>query len=103
MVYSSNFFTSQVGQCLEQSGINVDQLEPNGNSDDDSNIVGVNTHGFGGLWSGVCGTANSVSNQQNRIVGGFETMEHQYPWMVNWGRYESMGLHYRHFFAKYTT
>ena len=85
VVYSANFFTGQVGQCLEQS-ISIDALEPNGEGGDDQNHVGANL--FGGLWSGICGTANTVGSsgsttEGQRIVGGFETMEHQYPWMVS--------------------
>ena len=85
VVYSANFFTGQVGQCLEQS-ISIDALEPNGEGGDDQSHVGANL--FGGLWSGICGTANTVGSsgsttEGQRIVGGFETMEHQYPWMVS--------------------
>ena len=85
VVYSANFFTGQVGQCLEQS-ISIDALEPNGEGGEDQNHVGANL--FGGLWSGICGTANTVGSsgsttEGQRIVGGFETMEHQYPWMVS--------------------
>ena len=58
-----------------------DNLENQENPEEDPNYVGANL--FGGLWSGICGTANNVgSGTQNRIVGGFETQEHQYPWMV---------------------
>ena len=75
VVYANNFFSGQPGQCQDPAH---QETAANGN---DPNYLGANL--FGGLWSGTCGTSNLFSSpESSRIVGGFETMEHQYPWMV---------------------
>ena len=82
VVYTNNFFSGQSTQCQEQT--NHPETASNGN---DPNYMGANL--FGGLWSGTCGTSNlfkspsiAGGDDSNRIVGGNETIEHQYPWMV---------------------
>jgi hypothetical protein len=76
VVYANNFFSGQTSEC--QNAATHTETASNG---DDPNYTGANL--FGGLWSGTCGTSNIFKNSQsNRIVGGEETEEHQYPWMV---------------------
>ena len=75
VVYANNFFSGQPSHCQDQVAHQGDQAS-NG---DDPNYAGANL--FGGLWSGTCGTSN-IFKSQNRIVGGEETIKHQFPWMV---------------------
>ena len=77
MVYANNFFSGQSGNCDQQ--VAHENTAANGN---DPNYQGANL--YGGLWSGSCGMSNlfGSSTGQDRIVGGNETEEHQYPWMV---------------------
>ena len=76
VVYANNFFSGQTSEC--QNAATHTETASNG---DDPNYTGANL--FGGLWSGTCGTSNIFQNSvSSRIVGGEETAEHQYPWMV---------------------
>ena len=79
VVYANNFFSGQSGNCDQQ--VAHENTAANGN---DPNYQSANL--YGGLWSGTCGTSNlfssSTSGGTDRIVGGNETAEHQYPWMV---------------------
>ena len=82
VVYANNFFSGQSGNCDQQ--VAHENTAANGN---DPNYQSANL--YGGLWSGTCGTSNlfggsSTSGGTDRIVGGNETAEHQYPWMVSW-------------------
>ena len=81
VVYANNFFSGQSGNCDQQ--VAHENTAANGN---DPNYQSANL--YGGLWSGTCGTSNlfggsSTSGGTDRIVGGNETAEHQYPWMVS--------------------
>lgn len=77
VVYANNFFSGQTSEC--QNAATHTETASNG---DDPNYTGANL--FGGLWSGTCGTSNIFQNSvSSRIVGGEETAEHQYPWMVS--------------------
>ena len=80
VVYANNFFSGQSGNCDQQ--VAHENTASNGN---DPNYHSANL--FGGLWSGSCGTSNLFSGSStggtDRIVGGNETAEHQYPWMVS--------------------
>ena len=39
---------------------------------------------YSGVWDGRCGTQNSLPGlpPTNRIIGGYKTTEHQFPWMA---------------------
>ena len=80
--YGDGFFKEQGSQqCVSMnSGPGLDvPADPN-----DPNFAGASL--YGGLWSGTCGSSNTVTRgpqSSSRIVGGHETEEHQYPWMVN--------------------
>ena len=84
-VYDSNFFKA-LYHCKGEREKHADDSNA-GNA-----AVDAAFQSGGGLWSGICGSANEIdankftipnSNQLNRIVGGNETAKHQYPWMVS--------------------
>ena len=78
-IYDSNFFKA-LYHCEGERRQDASNNEPNA-------IVDATFQSGGGLWSGSCGTANEIDplilGPTNRIVGGIETVRHQYPWMVS--------------------
>ena len=78
--YDSNFFKALYhceGDKHARTGPDNSEANP---------AVDPSFQSGGGLWSGNCGSANAAqiynANPSNRIVGGTETVKHQYPWMV---------------------
>ena len=74
-IYDSNFFKS-LYHCEGERRQEISSNEPNA-------LVDATFQSVGGLWSGSCGSSNELDSLlSDRIVGGEETIKHQYPWMV---------------------
>ena len=74
-IYDSNFFKS-LYHCEGERRQEISSNEPNA-------LVDATFQSGGGLWSGSCGSSNELDSLlSDRIVGGEETIKHQYPWMV---------------------
>jgi len=75
-IYDSNFFKS-LYHCEGERRQEISSNEPNA-------LVDATFQSGGGLWSGSCGSSNELDSLlSDRIVGGVETIKHQYPWMVS--------------------
>ena len=75
-IYDRNFFKS-LYHCEGERRQDVSSNEPNA-------LVDATFQSGGGLWSGSCGSSNELDSLlSDRIVGGVETIKHQYPWMVS--------------------